>query len=115
MIKTVYNPDLEKYRAAELNYVKEHGGSIVEHHPSNNVLKHYALIQQITGGMDPTLEDMLDKARACEGQDYANFVREHSASIVRKVREQNASEQNKRSDFMKHYKLVKRIGGVELD
>jgi hypothetical protein len=36
-------------------------------------------------------------------------LREHSASIIRKEREYNA-QQNKKSDFMKHHKLVNRIG-----
>ena len=81
---------------------------------SNN-LRNYAIIQRQNGQADSALEKMLESAKACEGQDYANFVREHTAMIMQKVKEHDAS-QKKNSDFMKHYKLVNLIGsGVELD
>jgi hypothetical protein len=78
-------------------------------------MRNYALIKKQTGQADSSLENMLEKVRDCEGQDYANFVKEHAASIMRKVIEHDASEKNKKSDdFMKHYKLVNRIGGIEI-
>ena len=91
MIKTTYNPHLEKYRQAEVNYIKTHSAASSEqsHHNNNegfSPLGMYALIQQTAGNLDSTLEDMLEKARACKDSDIGKFVQEHSASIVRKVR-----------------------------
>jgi hypothetical protein len=39
---------------------------------------------------------------------FAQFVQAHSASVIKAVREKDAAE--KKSDFMKHYKLVNKIG-----
>jgi hypothetical protein len=116
MIKTTYNPNESAYRQAELDYVKAHGASEEQSRQEGfSPLKAYSLVQRIAGGgeLNPELEQLLEKVHACEGSDFADFVREHSASIVKKVREYNAQNSGK-SDFMKHYKLVNRIGGIEL-
>jgi hypothetical protein len=79
-------------------------------------LKAYAAIQHSTGNeLSPELEQMLKSVENCKNSDFAQFVQEHSASIMRKVMENDAAAANKKSDFMRHYKLVNRIGGVELD
>jgi hypothetical protein len=115
--RTTYNQNEDAYRLAELNYIKAHSASEEEEKEGRfNPLRIYAIIQRETGQADSTLENMLEKAHACEHTDFGKFVQEHSASIVCKVREQNASEQqNKRFDFLKHYKLVNKIGGVDID
>jgi membrane-bound lytic murein transglycosylase MltF len=58
---------------------------------------------------------MLEKERACQTTDFADFIREHSASIIQKQQEQQKSSSRTSSNFMNHYKLVNRIGGVELE
>jgi hypothetical protein len=114
MIKTTYNQNEDAYRLAELNYIKAHSASEEKDQQLSNVLRHYAIIQKSIGQADSALENMFEKARACEGQDYANFVREHAASIMQKVKEHDASQ--KKPDFMKHYRLVNKIAsGVDLE
>ena len=113
--------NLEKYRNEEMNYIKAHGASIEDERKknNNNALKHYALIQQISSGgaeLNPELQQLVKSVENCEGQDYADFVKAHSALIVRAVQAQNAAERNNnRNDFMKHYKLVNKINGVDID
>ena len=114
MIRTTFNPNENAYRQDELNYVKAHSAS-EESSEFDHLLRIYAIIQKNAGQADSTLENMLEKVHVCKDSDFGKFVQEHSASIVRKVQEQNAAEQNKKSDFMKHYRLVNRINGVELD
>ena len=79
------------YRLAELNYIRANSASVSEKDQrlSNN-LRNYAIIQRQNGQADSALEKMLESAKACEGQDYANFVREHTAMIMQKVKEHDA-------------------------
>lgn len=118
MIKTTYNPHLEKYMQDERNYIKARGASEERSNQEGfSPLRAYALVQRISSGgeLSPELEQLIQSVDNCKGQNYENFVKAHSASIVRAVQAQNAAEQNKGSNFMKHYKLVNKINGVEID
>ena len=56
---------------------------------------------------------MLEKVHACEHSDFGEFVKEHAASVMKQVQAHDVSQ--KKSDFMKHYKLVNKINGVEIE
>jgi predicted transposase YbfD/YdcC len=117
MIKTTYNQNEDAYRLAELNYIRAVNASeeAKDKRLSNNI-RNYAVIQKQTGQADDALENMLEKVYACRNSDFGKFVQEHSASIVKKVQEQNAAEQNRRGDFMKHYRLVNKIAsGIDIE
>jgi hypothetical protein len=113
--RTTFNQNEDSYRLDELNFIRANSASISEkEHQLSDNLRNYAIIQRQSGQADSSLEKMLESVKNCEGQDYANFVREHAAMIMQKVQEHDASQ--KKPNFMNHYRLVNKIGsGIDIE
>ncbi len=118
MIRTTYNQNEDAFRLAELNYIRRtRDANEAEDQRLSNTMRNFAVVKRQFGQTDDALEKMLESVKNCKGQDYQRFVEAHSASIIRAVQARNPAERrgDNKSDFMKHYKLVKKIGGVDID